>query len=97
MGEDDAPNLLGPDTLIPDYPATPAGQRKYLIDVTQTVVDSGGVGTVYWEPAWIATKFKTRWGTGSNWENAAWFDLNTHEALPAFEFLRYDYRLKRAE
>jgi arabinogalactan endo-1,4-beta-galactosidase len=96
-GEDAAPNLLGPDTLIADYPATPAGQRDYLIDVTQTVVDNGGIGTVYWEPAWIATSCKTRWGTGSNWENAAWFDLRTHEALPAFEFLRYDYRRKRAE
>lgn len=94
-GEDQAPNLLGPDTLIPGYPATPAGQRKYLIDVTQTVVDNGGIGTVYWEPAWLATQCKTRWGTGSNWENAAWFDLGTHEALPAFEFLRHDYRKKR--
>jgi arabinogalactan endo-1,4-beta-galactosidase len=92
QGEDSAPNLLGPDTLIPGYPATPEGQRKYLIDVTQTVVDNGGIGTVYWEPAWLATQCKTRWGTGSNWENAAWFDLKTHEALPAFDFLRHDYR-----
>ncbi|MGK6319453.1 glycoside hydrolase family 53 protein [Sphingomonas sp. DT-204] len=91
-GADAAPNLLGPDTLIPGYPATPDGQRRYLIDVTQTMVDNGGIGTVYWEPAWIATACKTRWGTGSNWENAAWFDLSTHEALPAFEFLRHDYR-----
>jgi arabinogalactan endo-1,4-beta-galactosidase len=93
-GEDSAPNLLGPDTLIPGYPATPEGQRKYLIDVTQTVVDNGGIGTVYWEPAWLATQCKTRWGTGSNWENAAWFDLKTHEALPAFDFLRHEYRRK---
>ena len=91
-GEDAAGNLLGPDTLIPGYPATPEGQKRYLIDVTQTVVDAGGIGTVYWEPAWLATQCKTRWGTGSNWENAAWFDLHSHEALPAFDFLRHDYR-----
>ncbi|HEX8383399.1 MAG TPA: arabinogalactan endo-1,4-beta-galactosidase [Sphingomonas sp.] len=91
-GADRLPNLLGPDTLIPGYPATPAGQRRYLIDLTQTVVDRGGIGTVYWEPAWVSTRCKTRWGTGSNWENAAWFDLKRHEALPAFDFLAHQYR-----
>jgi arabinogalactan endo-1,4-beta-galactosidase len=91
-GADGSPNLLGADTLIPGYPATPEGQRRYLIDLTQTVVDHGGIGTVYWEPAWVSTKCKTRWGTGSNWENAAWFDLKRHEALPAFDFLAHQYR-----
>jgi arabinogalactan endo-1,4-beta-galactosidase len=93
-GEDASPNLLGPDTLIAGYPATPAGQLSYLTDLTQTVVDSGGVGVVYWEPAWISTNCKTRWGTGSNWENAAWFDLKSHEALPAFDFLGKKYQPK---
>lgn len=91
-GEDAAGNLLGPDTLIDGYPATPQGQLAYLTDLTQRVVDNGGVGVVYWEPAWISTQCKTRWGTGSNWENAAWFDLRTHEALPAFEFLGRTYQ-----
>ncbi|WP_375286585.1 arabinogalactan endo-beta-1,4-galactanase [Sphingomonas sp.] len=87
---DKAPNLLGPDTLVDGYPATPEGQRKYLIDLTQTVVDSGGVGLVYWEPNWVSTKCRTRWGQGSNWENAAWFDFRG-EALPAFDFLSRRY------
>jgi arabinogalactan endo-1,4-beta-galactosidase len=93
-GADAMPNLLGADSLIPGYPATPAGQLKYLRDLTQLVVDAGGNGVVYWEPAWISTSCKTRWGTGSGWENAAWFDLKTHEALPAFTFLgrRYQQR-----
>ena len=91
-GADGAANLLGADTLIAGYPATPKGQRDYLVDLTQTVVDNGGIGVVYWEPAWVSTKCKTRWGTGSNWENAAWFDLKRHEALPAFDFLHHRYR-----
>lgn len=91
-GADKAANLLGPDTLIPGYPATPQGQKEYLIDLTRVVVRAGGIGVVYWEPAWVSTRCKTRWGVGSNWENAAWFDLKTHEALPAFEFLRQRYR-----
>jgi arabinogalactan endo-1,4-beta-galactosidase len=94
-GADSAPNLLGPDTLIPGYPATPKGQRRYLIDLTQIVVDQGGVGVVYWEPAWVSTPCRTRWGTGSNWENAAWFSLDRHEALPAFDFLGRKYRPRR--
>lgn len=91
-GADAAPNLLGPDTLIPFYPATPKGQLSYLIDLTQTVVYHGGVGVIYWEPAWVSTSCKTRWGTGSNWENAAWFSLDKHEALPAFGFMGRKYR-----
>lgn len=91
-GVDTAPDLLGTDSLIPGYPATPAGQLAYLKEVTQTTVSNGGIGVVYWEPAWVSTGCKTRWGTGSNWENAAWFDLKAHQALPAFDFLSATYR-----
>ena len=90
-GDDEAANLLGPDTLIPGYPATPEGQLRYLTDITGLVVANGGNGVVYWEPAWISTRCRTRWGTGSNWENAAWFSLRRHEALPAFDFLGRSY------
>ncbi|CAN5268548.1 arabinogalactan endo-1,4-beta-galactosidase [soil metagenome] len=51
---DSSPNLLGEDSLIAGYPATPAGQKKYLIDLTQLVLASGGTGVFYWEPAWIS-------------------------------------------
>jgi arabinogalactan endo-1,4-beta-galactosidase len=88
---DKSPNLLGKDSLSFGYPATPQGQLDYMTDLTQTVVDNGGIGMVYWEPAWVSTECKTRWGTGSNWENAAWFDLETHEALPVFRFLGKTY------
>ena len=89
---DTSPNLLGPDTLVDGFPATPAGQRDYLVALTQAVVDAGGIGVVYWEPNWVSTRCRTRWGKGSNWENAAWFDYGRHEALPAFDFLRHPYR-----
>jgi len=95
-GDDGAANLLGPDTLIPGYPATPQGQLRYLVDITQTVVDNGGIGVVYWEPGWISTGCRTRWGVGSNWENAAWFSLRRHEALPALDFLGRTYRPRPA-
>lgn len=88
---DTSPNLLGADTLVSGYPATPKGQRDYLIDLAQATIDAGGIGVVYWEPNWVSTKCGTRWGKGSNWENAAWFDYKRHEALPAFDFLSRQY------
>jgi arabinogalactan endo-1,4-beta-galactosidase len=93
---DGAPNLLGPDTLVEGYPPTPEGQRQYLVDLTRTVVVNGGAGVVYWEPAWVSTRCGTRWGQGSNWDNAAFFDFRrNNEALPAFEFFHHDYRRAR--
>ena len=89
---DTATNLLGKEALIAGYPATPEGQRKFMIDITQLVVDAGGIGTVYWEPYWVSTRCGTRWGKGSDWENSTWFNYPQHEALPVFDFLRHDYR-----
>ena len=89
-GADASPNLLGEDSLIPGYPATPAGQKKYLTDLTQLVYANGGVGVVYWEPAWLSTQCKTRWGVGSNWENAALFDFKG-EALESVDWLKVPY------
>jgi arabinogalactan endo-1,4-beta-galactosidase len=77
--------VLGADSVIEKYPATPAGQRNYLIDLTQLVIANGGVGTVYWEPAWISSTCKTRWGSGSAWDNAALFDFKGR-LLPGADF-----------
>jgi arabinogalactan endo-1,4-beta-galactosidase len=87
---DQSPNLLGESSLIADYPATPVGQRRYLIDLTQRVIASGGVGLVYWEPAWVASKCKTRWGTGSGWDNATLFD-HRGELLPGADYFDFSY------
>jgi arabinogalactan endo-1,4-beta-galactosidase len=91
-GADTATNLLGNDALIPGYPATPEGQRRYMVNLTQLTLDAGGIGVVYWEPYWVSTKCGTRWGHGSDWENATWFDYQNHEALPVFEWLHHKYR-----
>jgi arabinogalactan endo-1,4-beta-galactosidase len=91
---DSSPNLLGEDSLIAGYPATPAGQKKYLIDLTQLVLTNGGTGVFYWEPAWLSTKTcGTRWGKGSNWENAAVFDFKGNALDSAEGWLKHDYVL----
>jgi arabinogalactan endo-1,4-beta-galactosidase len=89
-GNDQAPNLLGEDSLIPGYPATPEGQARYMRDIMQLTLDNGGAGVVYWEPAWVSTRCKTRWGQGSHWENATFFDFKG-EALPALDWARAGY------
>jgi arabinogalactan endo-1,4-beta-galactosidase len=91
---DSSPNLLGEDSLIAGYPATPAGQQKYLVDLTQLVLSSGGTGVFYWEPAWVSTKScGTRWGKGSNWENAAVFDYKGQDNGSAEGWLKHAYVL----
>lgn len=91
---DSSPNLLGEDSLIAGYPATPAGQKKYLVDLTQLVLDNGGTGVFYWEPAWVSTKTcGTRWGKGSNWENAAVFDYKGQALDSAEGWLKHAYVL----
>jgi len=98
QGADSMPNLLGPDTLIEGYPATPQGQLRYLVDLTQTVIDNGGSGTVYWEPAWVTSRCRTRWGQGSSWENATFFDFERgNEVLPGIDFMRHAYRMPAGE
>jgi arabinogalactan endo-1,4-beta-galactosidase len=89
---DEAPNLLTENTLIEGYPASVDGQTDYLVDLTQLVVDAGGSGIVYWEPAWVTTECSTRWGKGSHWENATFFDFeNGNEVLPSIDYMSREY------
>lgn len=80
-------HLLGEDADLPDYPTTPQGQRDFLIAVTQTLIDNGAIGVIYWEPAWISTLEKP-----SIWENAALFDYQNqvHEGMT---FMQHRYTL----
>ncbi len=89
---DSSTNVLGEDTLLAAYEATPESQRRYMLDISQLVISNGGMGVVYWAPEWVSTKCKTRWGTGSSWENASFFSYgNPHEALPVFDFMGHAY------
>jgi len=87
---DSSINLLGEDSLIPAYRATPEGQQRYLVDLTQTVINTGGAGVMYWAPDWVSTDCRTRWGRGSSWENATLFDFHGN-VLPGIDFMRHAY------
>ena len=79
---------------ISQYGISPEGQKAFLVDLTQTVINNGGLGVIYWEPAWVSTSCETRWGQGSHWENATFFDFkNNNELLPAADFLNAPYTI----
>jgi hypothetical protein len=74
------------------YPVSPAGQHRFLNDLTQSLISNGASGVVYWEPAWVSTECSTRWGQGSHWENATFFDFqNDNEVLEGIRFLSDQY------
>ena len=89
--QDGAHNILGEASLAPGYPATMAGQRNYLLDLMSAVLNAGGLGIVYWEPAWISTSCRTPWGNGSHWENAALFDYESTNLHEGADFLDHDF------
>ncbi|MES2487627.1 MAG: arabinogalactan endo-1,4-beta-galactosidase [Bacteroidota bacterium] len=84
---DKANNILTKEALFEGYPATPQGQKDYMIQLVKLTQQGGGSGVIYWEPAWVTSSCKTLWGDGSHWDNATFFDSsNNNEALPAFDF-----------
>ncbi|MDA3816992.1 MAG: glycosyl hydrolase 53 family protein, partial [Prolixibacteraceae bacterium] len=59
----------------PDYqPVSPETQKKFMVDLSNAVFNNGGLGVVFWEPAWVSTPCSTPWGIGSSHEHVAFFD-----------------------
>ena len=77
---------------VREYPISIEGQRQFMIDLTQALISNGAKGVVYWEPAWVSTQCSTRWGQGSHWENATFFDFNNNNELhQGIDFLSHSY------
>ncbi len=83
-------NLFYSTTPIAGYSFTQADQQRYMKDLIQQVISNGGSGIMYWEPAWITSPMKDRWGKGSSWENNAFFDFSGN-LLPNMDFMKYPY------
>jgi arabinogalactan endo-1,4-beta-galactosidase len=81
-------NVVGlPSQIIPEYPATPAGQLSYMQAlITKIKATPKGAGFIYWGGEWIAFKGNTS-TTGSPWENQALFDFN-NKSLPVMEVFK---------
>ena len=76
QSNDNANNIIS--DFDPLYPPTPANQKKWLTDFTQEVINRGGLGVMYWEPAWVSSTCYTPWGQGSHQEHAAFFDFSSN-------------------
>jgi len=62
-------------TPDPDYmPVCPEKQFEYMFDYTREVMLAGGIGVIFWEPAWVSTPCRTPWGQGSSHDHLVFFD-----------------------
>jgi arabinogalactan endo-1,4-beta-galactosidase len=91
VGNDSYTNLFGGQTALAGYPYTNAGQLAIMKALTQEVIDGGGIGLIYWEPAWITSNMKDLWGTGSSWENTTFFDFSG-EVNSGIQFMTHTYK-----
>jgi len=70
---DSNPNIV--TTPDPEYlPVSPEKQLEYMTDYTRAVLNAGGTGVVFWEPAWVITPCSTPWGQGSSHDHLVFFD-----------------------
>lgn len=74
--------------LEPGYPASIDGQRRFLVDLAHIVLNNGGVGMFYWEPAAVTTRCYPGWGkNGERWDNSLFDYRRGNELLPGAGYL----------
>ena len=83
-------NIISANDKASGYGITQEEQFRYMKDLTQTIIRAGGTGIMYWEPAWISSRLNDGWGTGSSWENNAFFDFDGN-VLPVIDHMCYPY------
>ncbi|MFI9768968.1 glycosyl hydrolase 53 family protein [Streptomyces sp. NPDC052415] len=94
--EDTHENIIDLDSeLVPGYPATPAGQTRWMNDIAsivEAVPNGRGLGVFYWESTWTAVSGNgwdpTDASSGNGWENQALFGYNDR-ALPAMAWFSH--------
>jgi arabinogalactan endo-1,4-beta-galactosidase len=90
-GHDSYNNHFGNETPLVGYPYSVQGQSDMLKALTQEVIDGGGSGIIYWEPAWISIPgLNDQWNTGSAWESNTLFDFEGN-ALESMDYMNHEY------
>ncbi|AFL84181.1 arabinogalactan endo-1,4-beta-galactosidase [Belliella baltica DSM 15883] len=94
-GNDDYTNIFGGQAPLPGFPYTIEGQREIMVSMSESMINAGGLGIIYWEPGWISSDMKDLWGTGSSWENCAFFDFegNLHDGADYVNLLNNKYKI----
>ncbi len=83
-------NIISANDKAAGYDISPQEQYRYMKDLVQSIINGGGTGIMYWEPAWISSNLNDGWGKGSSWENNAFFDFKGN-ALPVVDYMSYPY------
>ncbi|MFJ4828340.1 arabinogalactan endo-beta-1,4-galactanase [Streptomyces sp. NPDC088747] len=94
--EDPTENIIDlASELVPGYPASTAGQTKWMKDVAsivEAVPNGRGLGIFYWESTWTAVTGNgwdpTDPASGNGWENQALFGYDDR-ALPAMAWFSH--------
>lgn len=84
-------NIVGLDEqlILPEYPATPEGQKKFIEQIKILTKEiENGIGFCYWGAELIAWKGNQS-TNASPWENQALFDFN-NKALPVLREFRIE-------
>jgi len=81
-------NVVGlEDQLMPGYPATPEGQRAFMLRIKNLVQQNEyGLGFSYWGGEWVSF-MGNQAGNGSTWENQALYDFD-NKALPVMDIFK---------
>ncbi|MBL7966317.1 MAG: glycosyl hydrolase 53 family protein [Prolixibacteraceae bacterium] len=87
-------NQFGSQSPLIGYPFTKEGQTQFMTNLCQNVMNAGGSGVFYWEPAWTSSQLKDLWGTGSSWENCTFFDFSGN-VLPVIDYMRSTYTIRK--
>jgi arabinogalactan endo-1,4-beta-galactosidase len=82
-GNDNHVDILGVENIPAGYPNSPTTdtQKKYLVDLTNEVLNNGGSGVITWGGEWVGSNcfiYPDKWGAGSSWENKTFWDFNTN-------------------
>jgi len=78
-------NLVGLEDhlILPEYPATYEGQKKFMLKIREVITNVDGNGFCYWGAELIAWDGPES-PNGSSWENLALFNFN-NKVVPAIE------------
>ena len=84
-------NIFSVNDTAPGYTISVDDQFRYLKELTQAVINGGGKGVQYWEPAWITSSLNDGWGVGSSWDNVTLFDFTGH-VLKSADYMCTPYK-----
>ncbi|QZT37484.1 arabinogalactan endo-1,4-beta-galactosidase [Halosquirtibacter xylanolyticus] len=76
QNNDNYANIYYKQDPISGFPYSEEGQAEYWKTLLDIMKRANCDGVFYWEPCWITTSMKDQWGTGSSWENCAFFNFN---------------------